>query len=96
MPAKIYEYLRARKPILALTDPAGDTARVLLDAKLDTVTPLDDREKIRASLARFVDDVRAGRAPVAAAADIRKHSRQARTEALAELLDEVLDERGGS
>ena len=29
VPAKVYEYLRCRRPILALTDPAGDTADVL-------------------------------------------------------------------
>src|SRR5690606_1324512 len=29
IPAKLYEYLRAQRPILALTDPAGDTAQKL-------------------------------------------------------------------
>ncbi len=29
VPAKLYEYVRAGRPILALTDPAGDTARTL-------------------------------------------------------------------
>jgi hypothetical protein len=32
VPAKLYEYLRARRPILALTDAAGDTAQTLADA----------------------------------------------------------------
>ena len=29
IPAKLYECLRARRPILGLTDPAGDTAAAL-------------------------------------------------------------------
>jgi hypothetical protein len=29
IPTKIYEYFRTRRPILALTDPSGDTAAAL-------------------------------------------------------------------
>ena len=29
VPAKAYEYLRCHRPVLALTDPAGDTAELL-------------------------------------------------------------------
>lgn len=41
IPAKLYEYLRAGRPVLCLADPAGDTARTVLAAGIDTVVPLD-------------------------------------------------------
>lgn len=54
IPAKIYEYLRARKPILGLTDPAGDTAGVLREAGLgDMVARLDSPPLIAELLVRF-------------------------------------------
>ncbi|HZX26278.1 MAG TPA: glycosyltransferase [Telluria sp.] len=89
IPAKLYEYLRARRPILALTDPRGDTARVLLDAGVRSIAPLDDDAAIRAILPRFVADVCSGRAPRPTDAAIANASRRRRTAQLARLLDAV-------
>jgi hypothetical protein len=90
IPAKLYEYLRARRPIFALTDAAGDTAAVLRAAGIDTVVPLDRRAAIAAGLRDFLARLRAGRAPVADAAEVERHSRRARSAELAALLDEVI------
>nr|MDQ2694056.1 glycosyltransferase [Pseudomonadota bacterium] len=90
IPAKIYEYLRAGRPIFAMTDRAGDTARLLLDTGIDTLAQLDDRQGIAASLMDFLERLETGRAPVAAAAEARRHSRRARTRELAALLDGVV------
>jgi glycosyltransferase involved in cell wall biosynthesis len=92
VPAKLYEYLRAGRPTLALTDAAGDTAALMRAAAIDTVAPLDDADAIAAALARFIDLARSGRAPVAAPAFVRAQARQARTVQLAALLDEVARE----
>ena len=46
IPAKVYEYLRARRPIIALTDSAGDTASMLRDAGVRVMAPLNDAEAI--------------------------------------------------
>jgi hypothetical protein len=89
IPAKLYEYLRARRPILGLTDPAGDTAQALRQAGIDTVAPLDGREAIAAALLDFIARLGAGTAPLANDAVIGSHSRQARARALALLLDEL-------
>ena len=44
IPAKAYEYLRvsAARLLLALTDPAGDTADVIRRAGIDTIAPPND------------------------------------------------------
>lgn len=90
IPAKIYEYLRARRPILALTDPAGDTARVLFDAGLHGVAPLDNKQAIVEKLREFIGDIKGRRAEIASDAEIARHSRQARTQAFAEILDSIM------
>lgn len=46
IPAKIYEYLRSRRPILGLTDPQGDTAGVLRSMGIDKIASLDSPEAI--------------------------------------------------
>lgn len=89
IPAKLYEYLRARRPILGLTDPAGDTAHALREAGIDTLAPLAAKEAIVAALQDFVVKVRAGTAPLASDAVIVSHSREARARSLALLFDEL-------
>jgi glycosyltransferase involved in cell wall biosynthesis len=89
VPAKLYEYLRARRPILALTDPAGDTAAVLTSAGIDTIARLDSQEEIARLLARFLELLRQQRAPVAGEATIAAASRRSRTIELARVLDAV-------
>jgi len=87
IPAKLYEYLRAGRPVLGLTDPAGDTAGVLRAAGLADIARLDSADEIRAALAGFVERVRAGTATLPLAAQVANASRRARTQALAALLD---------
>ncbi|HEX9172933.1 MAG TPA: glycosyltransferase [Telluria sp.] len=89
IPAKIYEYLRARRPILALTDATGDTATTLRCAGIDTIGPLDVPEAIAQTLMRFLDQVGAGTAPLPTPKVIEMNSRRARTVQLAALLDQV-------
>ncbi len=57
IPAKIYEYLRAGRPIVALTDPRGDTAALVRDAGLDMIARLDSAPAIAALLEQFVNRV---------------------------------------
>jgi hypothetical protein len=89
VPAKLYEYLRARRPVLALTDPAGDTAAALRKVDIDTIAPLDDWQAITDELARFLRLAKSGQAPIASDADIAANSRKARAQLLAAVLDEV-------
>lgn len=89
VPAKLYEYLRAGRPVLALTDASGDTATTLRAAGIDSIAPLDSTPAIAAALQRFMTAVTAGTAPFASAAVTARHSRLAGSAALALLLDEV-------
>ncbi|MFN3789589.1 glycosyltransferase [Massilia sp.] len=96
VPAKLYEYLRAGRPILALTDADGDTARLLRQAGIDTIGPLDDTAGIADALERFLDLATAGKAPLAPETVVRAQERRARTLQLASLFDAVVAEENAA
>ena len=89
IPAKVYEYFRARKPIFGLVDPAGETARVLDAAGFDDMASIDDAGQIAASLERFLGRLRAGTAHLAPRELVERSSRAHRARQLAALFDEV-------
>lgn len=89
IPAKLYECLRARRPVIGLTDPAGDTAAKLVEAGIDTIAPLDDAASIRRLLERVLHEARAGTLRLASDAAVHAADRRSRARELARLLDEV-------
>ena len=93
IPAKLYEYIRARRPIFALVDERGDTAALLREAKLGTLVPLDSGDRIAAGLLDFLGQVRSGVAPVASDEEIKRHGRRNKASELACLFDEIISGR---
>lgn len=89
IPAKLYEYLRTQRPILALTDPVGDTAQKLKSMGIDTITPLDSTKEIQQALSHFLALLQKGRAPVASVDKISANSRASTTGDLAILLNAI-------
>jgi glycosyltransferase involved in cell wall biosynthesis len=86
IPAKIYEYLRAGKPILGLTDPDGDTAGVLHGAGLNGTARLDSVDEIAKALTDLVCNLRHGTAPLPKKLAVQQASRLGRSDALAKIL----------
>lgn len=89
IPAKLYEYLRARRPILALTDPTGNTATTLRNAGIDTIARLDCKNDIMRELLRFLALARRNEAPIAPMDKVLASSRKSRTRELSVLLNRV-------
>jgi glycosyltransferase involved in cell wall biosynthesis len=89
IPAKIYEYLRARRPILAFTDPEGDTAKVLSDAGLSGIAALDNKDAIASLISEFIENIHDHKNAIASDDVINGHSRQARTQLLVEILNQI-------
>ena len=89
IPAKIYEYLRAGKPILGLTDPDGDTAAVLRQAGLRDMARLDSADEIARLLPALVRDWRQGKAVLPQALAVQQASRWWRSQALVALLEQT-------
>lgn len=92
VPAKIYEYLRARRPMICLSDPRGDTAGVLAQLGCRLIAPLDDAAAIARLLMLILDGRAADERP--SDATIAAASRLCRTERLAGYLQELTARRG--
>ena len=90
IPAKLYEYMRAGRPILGLADPDGDTGQAMLQAGIAHVAALENARAVADVLERFIRDVQTGLAKVPDAVLVRHASRYQRTARLAALLDSVL------
>ena len=89
IPAKLYECLRARRPILALTDPAGDTATTLKNLGIDTIAPLDSKDGIMQKLLDFLTLVKENNAPVVSIEKVMRNSRKFKSKQLAAVFNRV-------
>lgn len=85
IPAKIYEYFRARKPILGLVDLAGETARALGAAGFPDLAQMDSTEAIVPVLGGFIEKIGNVQATIASEELIRSSSRQHRASELAKI-----------
>ena len=73
--------------MLSLTDAAGDTAATLREAKLGNIVDLADKTGIKSGLIDFIDQLRAGTAPIADSQVAQKYSRQSLTAEFAGVFD---------
>lgn len=87
VPAKIYEYFRAGRPIIALTDAEGDTAGVLQRAGASLIAPLDSVGEIVDALREFVRRADARHWQPMNAETARGYSREHRTAELAAVFE---------
>jgi len=76
IPAKVYEYLRVRKPILALTPPEGDTGRLMSATGAVGVARLDSKEQIKAAILGLLDALEQPTQQNTDPSELEKFSRQ--------------------
>ncbi len=95
IPAKAYEYLRLRKPILALTSQSGDTAGLLRESGGATIIDLADEQATYLVLPRFLNALKEGDHLLADREKILRYSRKHQAEELARCLSQ-LESGGGS
>jgi glycosyltransferase involved in cell wall biosynthesis len=93
VPAKVYEYFRLNKPILALTTMSGDTAALLQKTGGATILDLADEEAIYDGLPKFLGRVRAGTHSLPCSTLVNTFSRRAQAERLAEILGKTWPSR---
>ena len=89
IPAKVYEYLRAQRPILALVDGDGEAAQFLRDLNVGSLAQIDRAEEIKCALREFLERIRLGTHEVLSNREMEPYSRLAGTRELARLLDTI-------
>ncbi|EIM63578.1 glycosyltransferase [Desulfobacter postgatei] len=95
IPAKVYEYLGAGRPILALTDPAGDTAGILKTLGGFDIVRIDEKEEIKKKLPGFIKKITSGNFHLPEREKIIELSRAARTKELNSLLENGVENYDG-
>lgn len=93
IPAKMYEYIRAGRPVLCLSDPSGDTAHALRSTGINAIARLDNAAEIAQLLRRFLGPCDPSLRTTAGAAAVLGASRRSRTAQLASILDNATTER---
>jgi hypothetical protein len=94
IPAKVYEYLRLRRPILALTAEDGDTAELLRETGGATTVDLADEEAIYRTLPSFLRLVRNGIHPLPDGGKVPRYARQNQAADLAKSLSGLIGREG--
>jgi hypothetical protein len=90
IPAKLYEYLRAGRPIFAVVDRDGDTHRQLIDVGVSSVAHFGDRAAIRRSFAAFIAGLASDGLRGVPRPEAEKFERRRLTGRLATLFDQVI------
>ncbi len=91
IPAKLYEYFRARRPIFALTDKEGDTAKTLMEAGITTVVALNDKEAIKKELLSFIHTLEKGIGAIVPEVITNQYSRRSASKKLSKLFEQISD-----
>ena len=89
IPAKLYEYFRAGKPILALTDPIGNTAGALRAANATAIVNITEAAEIANGLRVFLRGLADGSVQGVLRKTANLHSRRSRTGQLAAIFDDI-------
>ena len=86
---KIFEYIGAGKPILALAPKDGAIARLIDEIGVGKVVPIDDIMQIRSAIGEFFHKYQQSKLDVYAGNTLRKqrYNRQKQTEELAKTMD---------
>ncbi len=87
IPAKLYEYFRARRPLLCITDPDGDTAAAARAAGVSHIFPWNSREQLVSMMRAYFSGAISDASLVANEGATIASSRRSQTERLAEILD---------
>ena len=91
IPAKVYEYFRLRKPILALTPIQGDTGGVLKEMGGATIVDLADEQAICCTVPRFLSAIRNGTHLLPDNTKIERYARKRQTLELAKCLSQLIN-----
>ena len=91
VPAKLYEYMRVGRPIMAITPAAGETGKLVLGTGSGRVVVHDDPEAIGKMLEEWVDSVQNGASlPKAGPEAVLRFSRSRHAQLLAASLHQAI------
>jgi hypothetical protein len=91
IPAKLYEYLRAKRPILALVDAQGSTARLLRELETSVIASIESMSDIKNAVRRTYAEIASGSHPLPSGDVVNRFSRRTLAAEVAALFDGIVD-----
>jgi hypothetical protein len=92
IPAKLYEYIRAGRPIIGLTDKHGDTASILNKFHMHKVCDIASCDDIEAILIIFLNQLTSETKHLQPITHPDQYSREEKTRILANLFDTIISQ----
>lgn len=89
IPGKIFEYLAARRPILALGPVESDVAKIIRQTRSGVTCEYDDADGIQKAVITWFEQYREGRLQKPNTADISHYSMRAQSQRFAQYLNEI-------
>ncbi|WP_197513351.1 glycosyltransferase [Acidihalobacter aeolianus] len=93
VPAKLYEYFRNGKPILALVDGAGETADIVLRENAGLVVDMNNVLAIETGLLEFIDKLKRRVITPVDGDALQKYSRRVGAQKLVSIIDKLVGSR---
>ncbi|MGN7612449.1 glycosyltransferase [Magnetococcales bacterium HHB-1] len=93
IPAKLFEYLRVKRPLFALTHPKSDSGQLLLSAGITTLAPLHQPKIIAEKFYTFLQSIQNNQAITPNPKIAQNFSRRATAQQLAQLFDQTIKNR---
>ncbi|MEM7763807.1 MAG: glycosyltransferase [Pseudomonadota bacterium] len=89
VPAKVYEYIAMRRPILALTDAVGATGKLLADIPASQIADMQDAGAIKRGLMALIEQVKADPTSRGLTHDVTSFDRQAGARHLVDIVNKL-------
>jgi len=88
IPGKVFEYLAAKRPIIAIGPVDGDSAMIIKDQKAGLICGFDDAENIKLILEKYYSLYKEGRLTIDVS-DLDKYSRKVLAKQFISLYDKI-------
>ena len=88
IPAKLFEYLAAKRPVLVIGNTAGDSAAIIKDTNAGVVAEMNNKNDIKEKILLLFEQYKSGRLNINSFG-IEKYARKENAKRFAEILDEI-------
>lgn len=88
IPAKLFEYLAAKRPILVIGNMEGDAASIIRETHAGSIAEMNDKKDIKQKILILFDQYRSGQLNINSTG-IQKYARRENAKCFAKILDEI-------
>jgi glycosyltransferase involved in cell wall biosynthesis len=92
VPGKLYEYIGAKRPIICIGKPTGDSAKIILETKAGSVTDFNDYQSLKDNIVDYYNSYKKQNLHISSEG-FEKYSRKILAGSFAKKLDELITQQ---